>query len=105
MRYVCQVENIQWDTDGATPPSDHWIVVVECDNEEDVDEAVSDQLSNDHGFCHKGFDMVIIDRLQESNAMVTMWTSVENKQGHPAEWAWGELLGLGPDEEIEFIWT
>lgn len=101
MRYICQVENIQWDTDGAAPPSDHWLVEVDCDSEEDVDEAVSDKLSDDHGFCHKGFDMVIIDRLVQTDLCITLWTSTQDGKSHPLEWDWHDLLDLGPDEEVE----
>ncbi len=102
MRYICQVENIQWDTDGATPPSNHTLVTVECDSEEEVDELVSDKLSDDFGFCHKGYDMVIIDRLVETKVVLTMMLSLTNdKQGDPMEWDWSELLDLSPDEEVE----
>lgn len=101
MIYICQVENIKWDTDGAEPPSDHWLVTVECDDEEDVDEAVSDKLSDDHGFCHKGFDMVIIDRLVRQNVVLSLTLSLNRKQGDPLEWDWNTLLDLEPDEDCE----
>lgn len=102
MRYVVQVSNIKWDTDGAPAPSGEWVVVVDCDDEQDVEEAVSDKLSDDHGFCHKGFDMAITDRLVQQTVVVTMWLSLDNtKQSDPLEWDWQSLLDLGPDEEVE----
>lgn len=106
MIYVCQVENIKWDNevDGelVEPPSDHWIVKVETETEADVEEAVSDKLSDDHGFCHKGFDMVIIDRLVRQTVVLELTLSLTNdKQADPLEWDWQSLLDLGPDEDAE----
>ena len=104
MIYVCQVENIKWDTDGAEPPSDHWIVKVELDaeaTEDDVSDAVSDKLSDDHGFCHKGFDMVIINRLVRTDIVISLTLSLDTKQSDPFEWDWHSLLDLGEDEVVE----
>lgn len=57
-KYKCT--NIRWDTDGETLdlPTE---VIVEIDtNTDDVEEAISDALSDQIGFCHFGFDYVRI---------------------------------------------
>ena len=86
MIYVCQVENIKWDTDGAEPPSDHWIVKVELDaeaTEDDVSDAVSD------------------NRLVRTDIVISLTLSLDTKQSDPFEWDWHSLLDLGEDEVVE----
>ena len=55
--------NIKWDTDGDARlakelPSE--IEILDCifDGDEDIEEAISDYISDLTGFCHLGFDLV-----------------------------------------------
>lgn len=55
--------NIKWDTDGDARlakelPSE--IEISDCifDGDEDIEEAISDYISDLTGFCHLGFDLV-----------------------------------------------
>lgn len=61
MKYIAT--NIKWDTDGEEIdlPTE---LTVEIPNEdfvkmdkEEIDEFISDELSNITGFCHKGFNL------------------------------------------------
>lgn len=107
MIYVCQVDFIEWDTDGAEPPSNHTIITVELAEdatEDDVSEAVSDKLSEEFGFCHKGFAMVIIDRMITTKVMLELTLSLtSHKQADPLEWDWMALLDLAPNEGVRVI--
>jgi hypothetical protein len=104
MIYVCQVDYIQWDVDEGEPPSNHTIIKVELDDdatEDDISDAVSDELSNVFGFCHKGFAMVVIDRLVRQNVVLELTLSLSKKQSDPLEWDWHSLLDLTEDESAE----
>jgi hypothetical protein len=106
MIYVCQVDYIQWDVDEGEPPSNHTIIKVELDDdatEDDISDAVSDELSNVFGFCHKGFAMVVIVRLVRQNVVLALTLSVQNKQSDPLEWDWSTLLDLSGDEAVRVI--
>jgi len=51
------VTDIKWDTDGEDVdlPTEMVIEVPEGMDKEEADEFVSDEISNQTGFCHKGF--------------------------------------------------
>ena len=59
--------NIQYDTDGEDVdlPKTLTIEVPKGLNEEEIDEYVSDKISENTGFCHKGFDMEEIPKTFE----------------------------------------
>lgn len=61
--------NIRWDTsdgNGHTPSPKscglpkETVLTIEPDEDIELDEQVSDALSNQFGFCHYGFDMEIV---------------------------------------------
>jgi hypothetical protein len=56
------VTNIQYDTDGevVTLQTQIEIDIPSDIEEDDIDDFVSDEISNITGFCHYGFDMKII---------------------------------------------
>jgi hypothetical protein len=56
------VTNIQYDTDGevVTLPTQLEIHIPRDIEEDDIDDFVSDEVSNITGYCHFGFDMKII---------------------------------------------
>lgn len=56
---IYEVTNIKYDTDGEEVdlPKLLNIEVPGGLDEEEVDEYVSDKISDETGFCHKGFDM------------------------------------------------
>lgn len=55
MKYRCF--NIQWDTDGHRVKLPKEIIVeVDAEDEDEVEELLSDALSDKTGYCHKGFD-------------------------------------------------
>jgi hypothetical protein len=56
------VTNIQYDTDGEviTLPTQLEIDIPSDIEEDDIDNFVSDEVSNITGYCHFGFDMKII---------------------------------------------
>ena len=56
------VKNIKWDTDGRKVklPKTLKIAVQESEyvNAEEIDQFISDEISNITGYCHTGFDTV-----------------------------------------------
>lgn len=56
------VTNIQYDTDGevVTLPTQLEIDIPSYIGDNDVDDFVSDEISNITGYCHFGFEMKII---------------------------------------------
>jgi len=55
--------NIRWDTDGEEidlPRTVH--VELEAEDDEELEDLVSDELSDRTGFCHFGFDLDIVER-------------------------------------------
>lgn len=56
------VTEIQYDTDGevVTLPTQLEIDIPSDIEEDDIDDFVSDEVSNITGFCHFGFEMKII---------------------------------------------
>jgi hypothetical protein len=56
------VTEIQYDTDGevVTLPTQLEIHIPSDIEEDDIDDFVSDEVSNITGYCHFGFDMKII---------------------------------------------
>jgi hypothetical protein len=56
------VTEIQYDTDGevVTLPTQLEIDIPSDIEEDDIDDFVSDEVSNITGYCHFGFDMKII---------------------------------------------
>lgn len=56
-----KVNNINWDTDGEDVDLPKTMVVeVDTDivgkDEEDIEEYISDYITDETGFCHKGFN-------------------------------------------------
>lgn len=55
--------NIRWDTAGEDldlPRTVH--VELEAEDDEELEDLVSDELSDRTGFCHFGFDLDIVER-------------------------------------------
>lgn len=69
-RLVAVASNIRWDTDGEEVPDlptqeelivgEDILVYYGCPTMKDIENAVSDYLSNEYGFCHFGFELAII---------------------------------------------
>ena len=59
---LANVTYIDWDTDDADLPSQLLIPIPEHMEEdiEEIEDYVSDTISEDTGFCHKGFGYSII---------------------------------------------
>lgn len=59
MKYIAT--NIQWDTDGEdiNLPTTLEVEIPNADtmDEQDIDEFISDDITNQTGFCHKGFSL------------------------------------------------
>ena len=61
-----EIYDVKWDIDGGTfePPRDivRYMTVPEGMTEEELEDDISDWLSDQYGWCHKGFDMKIIEK-------------------------------------------
>ena len=55
------ITNIQYDTDGVSakslglPKELKIIVPDECDGYDEIEQYISDEISNQTGYCHKGY--------------------------------------------------
>lgn len=52
------ITNIEWDTDGGKPklPKELKVTVPnDLESYEEIEEFISDEISNMTGYCHKGF--------------------------------------------------
>jgi len=57
MDFEVRVFNIVWETDGAPVELPTTMTVrVEVDSSDELDDAVSDAITEATGFCHKGFE-------------------------------------------------
>ena len=74
---VIEVTDIKWDTDGE-PHSLPQNIVMEVDLpdpvDEEIEDLVSDRLSDDYGFCHKGFCWRVRNRCRECDGKGTLQT-------------------------------
>jgi len=52
--------DIKWDTDGEDIPLPEEFIF-ELEDHEDIEEFMSDTLSEITGFCHQGFDYEVLD--------------------------------------------
>ena len=59
MKY--RVFDIEYDTDGEQIDLPKEIEIEVSDDCEDIEETISDEISNKTGFCHLGFNFLIID--------------------------------------------
>lgn len=60
-----RIYNIQWDTDGDEKlfkklPQNIEATIIEPNEDEDVEDIISDYISDLTGFCHYGFEYEII---------------------------------------------
>ena len=57
------VKNIKWDTDGETVDGlpDNVVIDELTPNMAEVEDEISDYLSDTYGFCHYGFDYEIVN--------------------------------------------
>jgi hypothetical protein len=60
--FAYKVINIEWDTDGEdiSLPEELSVIVPKdlLDSPEELDQFISDDISNQTGFCHKGYNTV-----------------------------------------------
>lgn len=57
-RKIMKATNIKWDVDDENELENLPTEIIIPPNIEDDEEAISDYLSDETGFCHKGFELV-----------------------------------------------
>lgn len=78
-----RVYNIKWDTDGDDPKelglSDEMIIDVNHDEDFDIDDEISDAISDESGYCHYGFDWELADDEEKINEDILLPKATEDE--------------------------
>jgi len=78
-----RVYNIKWDTDGDDPKElgldDEMIIDVYHDEDFDIDDEISDAISDESGFTHYGFDWELADNEEELDEDILLPKATEDE--------------------------